>query len=941
MSADETLLTEWTYAAAFSPGLLWGVGVLAAIGIVLLAVAEARLSRAGIVALIALPRLVVVAAVLWMLVGLSIRTETRTAHRAAVAVMTDVSASMSVRDPVSEDFPDAREMRWAVASIDPAIRVQLSALDGATACAALAERTLARVAGVRPDTEQLSDGADELERAAALIVASAEQLDRFLDRSGSGDEAALRQQAATIRRVLRDEVAERIRTLQREAPHAHNDADAPRRERLNEARQATADVSERLAHVAEAWTAHAAHHLSPTVMDSWRTAAEQRRFELLEAWTNDRAGGWLAGLERRADLHHYQFAGSAWHFAGGAWPAADEPSAPLGPENAGADFEHDDPARLVTDLAAPFRQLAADASAKPIGATVLLTDGAHNSGPDPVTTAADLQLGPLFIVPIGRTEPDRDVVVHHARAPATVFENDVVIVEAMLDAYDLVGRALTVDLHCDDVLIESRTLVPDAEMFVARLRFEHTADSPGHRRYTVAAQPLPDERVQDNNEARLDVEVMERQLHVLLVDRLPRWEFRFLSNLFKRDPRVEAEVALLDEPRAPVGWTASGLPETVSQWEAFRVVILGDVDPHELNADRQEALAAYVRQGGTLVVIAGSASMPTAYQGQPFERLLPVQRCTAPAFSDEYQLFLTRVGLETPVTQLEADEDANRRLWREQITVHELSPWACPRPAAHVLIACGAASAVAPGADAPALLSWHHYGRGRVVYLAAPVTYQLRQRFGDQYHHRFWGQLLRWAVARRLAGGAETVQVRTDKNQYAHDEPVRVSVQLADLDRQPVRSAEVSVEATQDGRSLGRVVLYEDGTEGGRYVGVFDALPVGTVALTAQGPQVAALLAGEGYDTPAQSRVQIEPALHEELRRTQCDLALLTRLADATGGLVVPPTALEALIAHLELDADVAVTYATQPAWNRGWMLWLIIGCLSVEWITRKLAGLA
>jgi len=68
------------------------------------------------------------------------------------------------------------------------------------------------------------------------------------------------------------------------------------------------------------------------------------------------------------------------------------------------------------------------------------------------------------------------------------------------------------------------------------------------------------------------------------------------------------------------------LPDGVDEWARFRVVILGDVGPKDLNADRLNALEQFVQvRGGTLILIAGDEMMPAAFAGTPLERMLPVE----------------------------------------------------------------------------------------------------------------------------------------------------------------------------------------------------------------------------------------------------------------------------------------------------------------------------
>ena len=85
-----------------------------------------------------------------------------------------------------------------------------------------------------------------------------------------------------------------------------------------------------------------------------------------------------------------------------------------------------------------------------------------------------------------------------------------------------------------------------------------------------------------------------------------------------------------------------------------------------------------------------------------------------------------------------------------------------------------------------------------MVYIAAPVTYQLRYGIGDLYHHRFWGQLLRWAVAREMTGGSKTVHLLTDKNRYEVGDQAQIVLRLTANDGTPVAGAQCGVEAFTD-----------------------------------------------------------------------------------------------------------------------------------------------
>ena len=142
---------------------------------------------------------------------------------------------------------------------------------------------------------------------------------------------------------------------------------------------------------------------------------------------------------------------------------------------------------------------------------------------------------------------------------------------------------------------------------------------------------------------KLEVAVTDDRTNVLLVDSVPRWEFRYLRNLFYgRDKSVHLQYVLLnpDEiqgqqavPAVPASASrkfgeaeATRLPETFEEWMKFDVIMVGDVTPASLPAQTWETIEKAVSErGAMLVVMAGPRSMPHAHQSEVVKRLLPLE----------------------------------------------------------------------------------------------------------------------------------------------------------------------------------------------------------------------------------------------------------------------------------------------------------------------------
>ncbi len=202
--------------------------------------------------------------------------------------------------------------------------------------------------------------------------------------------------------------------------------------------------------------------------------------------------------------------------------------------------------------------------------------------------------------------------------------------------------------------------------------------------------------------------------------------------------------------------------------------------------------------------------------------------------------------------------------------------------------------------------------------------------------HTALGAAFRWAVARDLAEGSQTVRLSTDKLSYEVGEPVQVMAQLRQLDGKVVSGAALQVEAWQADRLLHSMTLKEDAGRPGSYHAMLPDSPTGVVRLTLQGDRIPELLAMEKYDRPIETSITIQPNAMLELRNPLCNLPLLREIADASGGLVVPPTGLRAAMEQLDLDPETTEIVTKKSLWNRWDLFYLFIGCLTLEWAGRK-----
>ncbi|MEJ7595738.1 MAG: hypothetical protein WKF77_29865 [Planctomycetaceae bacterium] len=605
-----------------------------------------------------------------------------------------------------------------------------------------------------------------------------------------------------------------------------------------------------------------------------------------------------------------------------------------------------------TDISSVLEQLSRDRHDQPLAAAFILTDMSHNKAgvANPREVAADLGGTPVYVIPIGNTQYVRDILVQSVFCPAVAMRNDDIVIEAVIQAYDCEGETCLVQLLQDGKPIDSRTVQLDSGFATRRVRFDQKMSEVGVQRFQIAVSPVGKELTEQNNIDDFEVNVTRSEIKLLLADEMPRWEYRYLAQLFRRDPKVELDEMLFHpRPVATGRRSASGtFPVTVDDWDQYDVVMLGDLTVEHFPVAAQESLIEYMKErGGTVILIAGKESMPEAYAKHPLADVLPVTRMSAEAsVSDDsgYSFHVTDAGQSHNALMIGETEEATKIAWdfiNQFAPLHEVSPWRLPRPSATTLI-----SAVPKGTldkehaeKISAFLCWQPVGRGRVVYLAGPDTYRLRFLRGDRLHYRFWGQMLRWALASDLSAGTEVVRVRSDKTQYNSNESIQVVVRLTDSFGKPVVTAEELQVIARQGDQEHSAPLVPDDLIPGQYVGEFKALPPGDYQIEPRGEPVSQLLTSTQQQSVSAS-FNVQTDLPVEFLDTRCDRALAQQIADITGGQVLPPTAVEEVLRLTNLEPEVAQKMESRPLWLQWKYLWIVFGCLQTEWIVRKVKGL-
>jgi hypothetical protein len=609
---------------------------------------------------------------------------------------------------------------------------------------------------------------------------------------------------------------------------------------------------------------------------------------------------------------------------------------------------------------------------------VLLSDGQHNWGPSPVKKA--IEMGehklPVFALPLGARQPPPDVAVVSVKAPPAVFKDVDTQIEARVKVSGIKDRKqLVVQLQRpgQDPLVE--TIDHDGSDRYHTVRFQVRLDKAGVQALTVHAKPVEGETTPANNSRPVVINVADDKAKVLLIDGEARWEQHYLANALARDRTMQPQSVVFQQPRVGMvpedelrkaGNPWRTLPTGPDALSAYDCIILGDVSPEELPPPERVRLEKYVGdRGGTLVVLAGKRSMPLAFAGadagaaesDPLLRLLPIEQPRAVRPPAGFPLTLTYEGKSTAFLQMEPEPDRNAQRWAD-FPRHYWGVVGKVKPGGTALAYVADANAApdkkdeAERAKESGLIVRHNYGFGRVLFVGLDSTWRWRYRAGDTYHHRFWGQAIRWAASDKpLVTGNEFVRFGTRDAIYRHGHDIDLVVRLAD-EAGPL---------APDALAAARILRQKDGPDGGEesvalvplgrreaqprvLEGKLRDLPAGHYAVELVIPDLGDKLNAPAADGQPAKKLRatfsVTPPDGEEMVELATNYPLLEELAAKSGGQVFAPENTAGLAEALTKRAITREDRAENRLWQWWVVLVLVLSLLTVEWVGRKFAGL-
>jgi hypothetical protein len=612
----------------------------------------------------------------------------------------------------------------------------------------------------------------------------------------------------------------------------------------------------------------------------------------------------------------------------------------------------------------------------PIAGVLVFSDGGRNAGqPMQLAIEAAQNAGiPVYCVGMGSNQRPTNLRVVDVEAPERVYPGDKFPLTGIVQGTGTAGRTIKVELLQSSgsaeagnafQKIEERAVLlgPDGEL--TPVKFEVTPEAPGKVTYQVRANLGSPDHDPKDNEKTARVEVVERKNRVLMIAGGPSREYQFLKNLLFRDKDTTLHVWLQSGTEG-MSQEAHELrfdfPDTADELFEYDCLVAFDPDWEKLDENQVSLLERWVaEEGGGLMVVAGPVHTPQWSSRRAGDKVADTIKGLYPVafyYQGAATLSLGRFGGDKP-WPLEFSNDGQNAefLWLAEDSTASQAAWASfegvfgyyavkdPKPAARVYARFGDPDTALDGV-LPIYLAGHIYGSGRVFFQASGEMWRIRA-VDDNYFDQYYTKLLRWVSQGRLSRDSRRGVLLVDKDRGLLGDQFIVRALLKNAQLQPLTDAEVTgVLVGPDGkRSPLRLRQLKEGTRPGLFGGEFTAMLEGDYRIELRPP------GGDSDELLAREvRVRV-PAL--EIEQPERNDPLLRDLADKTGGQYFV-----GLDGALNRDGrGTSVTQVIEPQEQTsylpgtpdrdfernlmGWLMGLICGVLSLEWLIRRLSKLA
>ena len=573
-------------------------------------------------------------------------------------------------------------------------------------------------------------------------------------------------------------------------------------------------------------------------------------------------------------------------------------------------------------------------------AVVMLGDGDWNIGKSPVAAAQQFRLKdvPLYALGTGSQQrlPDLDLDSVNAPTYGIVGEN----VQIPFTIQSSLGRDVRTIVRIRSESGKERT--KDITIRANSTHYDSILwriEKEGASTLSLSIPTTNGELVQSNNNRDFIISGKPESIKVLVVETLPRWEYRFIRNALSRDPGVDVDCLLL-HPNLGKGDGPDYIqefPENLEDLQKYDVVFVGDVGLSEdgesgLTTEQANLIKGLVEnQASGVVFIPGAQGNQFKLEETELYDLIPVildkDNPTGLSDSIDASMRLTSEGERSLLTMLGDDETENELIWQDLPGFYWQAP-VVKAKAGTTVLAVNANRSNASG-RLPILVT-SRAGAGKVLYMATDSAWRWRRGVEDLYHYRFWGQVARWMSYQRNMAAGERVRLFYTPERPKPGDPVFLSANAFSENGAPLTEGNLQIDLTAPNGTSQRIELAQDDASWGSFSGQFKIRQPGAWG-------VKAFIAGD--DSAFIETKIISQTDDIEKTGLPARFEVLEEMTKVSRGRLVTAAQLEELVKEINALPEPQPLVDSIKLWAHWLAPTILVILLSLFWMGRKLNG--
>jgi uncharacterized membrane protein len=587
-----------------------------------------------------------------------------------------------------------------------------------------------------------------------------------------------------------------------------------------------------------------------------------------------------------------------------------------------------------------LERVLAESSSLPLGAIVMLSDGADNAGGIDLQTISAIrrQRIPVHTIGFGREHPDKDIEISDVAVPVRALPQSKLVAVVTLQSYGLSGSKAKLTVRDNGKVVASQdvTLKADGQMQSENVVFN--CGDAGPKALEIGIDPISGEDNTFNNKVTRLVVVEARKPKVLYFEGEPRWDYGFIGRALNDYPDIELwrmvrptqNKFLRQFPKSSNEKDLEdGFPTKAEDLFGFQGLIIGSVEANYFTASQQQLIRDFVdRRGGGLLFLGGRATLSDGgYPSSPLADLVPTKlpESKGTFHRDFTGQELTSEGAQSVITRLDDDPVKNAARWKKMPQMASYQEVGEPKPGATTLL-----RATPAGKAKTPLLVTENYGRGRTILFATGGVWRWKMWMdhADTTFATFWQQIFRYLVTDTPG----QVTATTPKAVLADETRVPIRVEVRDKQYKPVTNAKVQARFMGPDGSSATMELAPVPLEEGIYGGEWTAEKPGTY--------VTEIIAGRETEEVGREVLTFrrEDGVAENFHTSQ-NRELLEKLSQQTGGRYYKPDEASKLSNEISYSEAGITTRETRDLWDMPVIFLLALGFRAGEWLLRRRWG--